>query len=545
MAQEISPLSDPAFVTAKVRSFIYTDTDGSQRVDEGRLTTYLADQFSYLTTSGATPALKFAQANNIAMILNSVVGREHWNTRSDYPANPINETESIRTKLVELRAQMASTAKDITNQYRAFEAGLSTRVKALFNQLVLPSFPAGVTRTETTRAYVETFVTDWGEESRPSPVSALATLDENDSATIACSAAPAGRNIVKRRLYRSATGATTSAFRLQGEYPIAQTTINDDVDDAQLNEACPTFGWLEPPAGLQGLIGMSNGVMMGFVGSTLYVCEPYKPYAFPAAYDKPLPHQIVGMVALDQSAFVGTVKYPYLVTGADSASLSEQKINDLIPCASARSMVAISGAVFYASTDGLALYENGHVVIVSDGIDRKTWQSYNPASMRAAGFDGRYIAFYTKADNSRGALVFDYKTRTLAELDQGADAVFSNQDGLYVLDGTNLLDLMPAAGTPRAGRFYTKTFRLPRPQSFGWLHVDGENLGANPATVRIYADYGDGSGMVLHQNATISASGAVRVKPGRASDWRLEIESSATLNGVTLATTTEELKAAL
>jgi hypothetical protein len=543
MGQELTTSSTPAFIAAKVRSFIHADADGSQRVDTSGMQAYLSEQFGYLTASGASPASKDVMAAYLANFLQGAVGREAWRSNPNYPASS-GGNPAVVAALADLQRQAATLTSAITSAYQAFDSSVQGRVKSLFNMVVAPNFPPGTERVETTRAYIETFVTDWGEESRPSPISALVTMDQNDTITITGNAAPAGRHVTLRRLYRSATGNASSAFLLQGEYPIAQNSITDDKPDTQLDESCPTFGWLEPPANLQGLIGMSNGVMVGFVGNTLYVCEPYKPYAYPAAYDKPLPHQIVGMVALDQSAFIGTVKYPYLLTGADSASLSEQKLNDLIPCASARSMVAVSGAVFYASSDGLALYENGSVSIVSDGIDRKTWQSYNPASMHAAGFDGRYIVFYDRADGSRGALMFDYKARALVALDQRADAVFSNQDGIYFLDGGTIYDLMPASGAPRAGHFHTKTFRLPAPASFTWVQVAGEGLAANPATIRLYADFEDGKGMVLHYTATLASKQAVRSKPGRATEWRIEIESAATISSVTLATTTEELKAA-
>jgi hypothetical protein len=529
-------------VESYVRGFIFTDSDGAKRVNTAAMQTFLAEQFGYLTTSGATPAAQQAQAGQIAAALQGVVGREHWQSYPDYPLASASNNESVRSRLIEIRSAMHRQVIDMTDAYRAFEAGLATRIKALFNQLVLPTFPAGVQLIETTRAYVETFVTDWGEESRPSPVSSLVTLDQNDSTTIACATPPAGRHITLRRLYRSATGTGQSAFRLQGEYPIATTSITDTTPDTQLNDVCPTFGWLEPPADLQGLAGMANGIQLGFVDATLYACEPYAPYAFPAKYDKPLPYRIVGLASLKQSVFVGTVAYPYLVSGSDSASLSEERLPDLVPCASARSMVALGGSVFYASPDGLALYENGRVTVVSSGIDRATWQAYNPDSMHAAAFDGKVFMFFDRSAGDRGCLVFDYLTRTIAELDQQADAVFANQDGIYILDGSDLLDLLPAAGAARSGHWHSKTFHLMKPQSFGWLKVDGEQLATHPATVRVYADFG--AGMALHHTAVVNAPQALRYPPGRASDWRIEIDSAGPINGVTLATTTEELKAA-
>jgi hypothetical protein len=540
MSQEISTLSPPAFIETWVRSFIYEDLDGSQRLNESGLAMWLSEQFGYATQGGAAPTTKQAEAAAIAQRLAAVVNRETFQSHPSYPAIVAGgDIESTRTRLIELRTEMYRQVQAITNPFRDFDASLGTRIKSMFNSMVLPSFPAGVKLIETTRAYVETFTTDWGEESAPSPVSTLATLDQNDTATVTGSAAPAGRHITKRRLYRSATGTTQSAFRLQGEYPIAQTVILDDKLDEHLNEPCPTFGWLEPPAGLQGLIGMPNGMMLGFVGRTLYACEPYHPYAYPAKYDKPLPYNIVGLAQVGQSVFVGTTGRPYLVSGSDAASLSEEVISSNVPCASAQSMVAIGGSVFYASPNGLALYESGKVTIVTKQIfDRAAWQAYQPHTMRATEYDGRYLAFFTRADSSRGAIVFDYETRTVSELDQAADAVFGNEDGVYALLGSTIYDVLPADGANRTGHWHSKDFRLTRPQSFGWIHVDARTAPFS-ATVRIYADD------VLHETKTITSRAPVRCKPGRYANWRVEIESTARIEGVVLATTTEELKAAL
>lgn len=540
MAQDINPLSPLSTVEAYVRSFITTDTDGSQSVNQPAMITWLAEQFGYLTASGATPTTKSAQAADIASNLQGTVGRSHWQSYPDYPNQTVSNSEAIKLQLNDLRRQMGDQVKAIEDGYRDFDATLATRVKAVFNTVVGPSFPAGVQLLEATRAYVETFVTDWGEESKPSPVSTLVTLDQNDTATITGSAPPSDRHITHRRLYRSATGQTQSAFKLQGEYLVSQTTIVDSKIDKELNDVCKTFGWLEPPADLQGLTGMPNGIMLGFVDRTLYACEPYAPYAYPSKYTKPLLHRIVGIVTVGQSAFVGTTGRPYLVSGSDSASLSEELISSNVPCMSARSMVAIGNSVFYAGPDGLALYESGSVKNVTEGaIDLEAWQAYNPSSMRAGEFDGMYIAFYTKADTTKGALVFDYKSRTLAELDQAADAVFADESGIYVLNGTAILDMLPAGGANRSGSWHSKTQQLARPQAFAWLqvHFSPGNVGAVSAVVRTYANG------VLHHTATITSSDPVRHPPGRCANWRVEIDSAARIDGVVLASTTEELKA--
>lgn len=544
MAQDITPSSTLAAITTFINTFITVQTDGSKRVDEAAMVKWLTEQFGYVIGPTAYSSRMSAgnQAFGIVANLAAIVNRENWETHTAYPKPGTNTTASARERLIALRTQMAAEVTAIEAPYKTFRAGLAGRLRSIYNATVLPAFPVGEDRTETTAVYIETYVTDWGEESQPSAASALTTCDENDTRTVTCSAAPSGRNITKRRLYRSATGTQASAFKLQGEYPIATTVIVDDKEDKLLTDVCATTGWLEPPATLKGLVGGPNGMMLGFVDRTLYACEPYHPYAFPAKYDKPLAHPIVGIVAVGQSFFVGTVSRPYLVSGTDAASLSEELISSEVPCSSARSMVAIGNAVVYASPYGLALYENGKVVIVSDGvIDRKEWETYNPQTMRAAEWDGMYVAFFTKADSTKAGLIFDFKARAFSYLDQGADAVFADKAGLYALLGTTIYDLFPVAGAGRTGKWYSKTFRLARPQSFGWLMLDfsGRASGTPTATVRIYADG------VLLDTATMSGTDPVRLPPGRFHDWRVEVESTSPIDGVVLASSVEELKEAV
>lgn len=532
--QEISPSSTDQQVGDKISQFVFIDTDGSRAVDVGAMTKYLADQFSYLTASGASPDQKYQAAYGIALTYASSIAAIKQSP--DAPAGGVDSASVTKDTLVALHDEMSQRARDITTQYRAFYSGLPARIRIIFSDLVAPSFPAGEQATESTRGYIETFVTDRGEESAPSPISALLTVQDNDTVRVTGAVAPLGKFITKRRLYRSATGASQSAFRLQGEYDATQTQMIDTKLDAELNDVCATFGWIEPPAGLRGLTGMANGLMLGFVGRTIYACEPYSGYAWPAKYDKPLPHEIVSIVSLGQSAFIGTNEYPYLVSGSDSASLTEERIPDLMPCASARSMVAIAGSVFYATPDGLALYEGGRVSIVSDGMDRATWSRYNPTSMHAAGYDSRYIVFFVKTDGTRGALVFDYKSRTISELTQGADAALAANDGVFILDGSTIYNLMPAGQAPRRGLWASKIFRLPKPAAFAWLQVDAD-FNAGDVVLRIYADG------LLHYTATVKDGRPLRCPAGLRSDWRIEVESNSTINGVLLASTTEELKA--
>lgn len=537
MAQDITHLSSEATVRGFVEGFIAQAEDGSQHLDQDAFVTWLSEQFSYMEGTGAyeTEVARDGIAVQVGSSLAGTVNLPAWQSHPAFPPTP-NAGTAVTSRLVYLKDQLAREAFAQEAPYNDYHNGLYARAKALFSSLVAPSFPKGIKREPVSRVYVETFVTDRGEESRPSAASSLLDLDANDSASIVCSAPPSGRNISHRRLYRSATGSTQSAYRLQGEYPIATTVISDAKKDAELNEVCPSFGWLEPPATLSNLTALPNGILVGSAGRTLHACEPFHPYAWPAKYDKPLPHDIVGIVAAGQSAFVATKDRPFLITGADSSSLSEEVISSGVPCSSARSMVAVGASVFYASPYGLALYENGQVSIVSGAvIDRELWLTYNPESMLATEFDGNYLLFFTRADNSRAGLVFDYRSRSISMLEQGADALLTDKTGTYALVGTQILDLSPADGTPRTGHWNSKTYVLDAPQGFGWAQVDADYSAG--VTVRLYADG------VLHQTLAFTGKEARRVKAGKFKDWRIEIDSADRIHSVVLASTTSELKA--
>lgn len=73
------------------------------------------------------------------------------------------------------------------------------------------------------RFYFVTWVSDWNEESAPSPVTDMLEVDQNDSVTIMRPALPPYGNVVKWCIYRSNVGNSGTDFRLVKELPIAQT----------------------------------------------------------------------------------------------------------------------------------------------------------------------------------------------------------------------------------------------------------------------------------------------------------------------------------
>lgn len=266
-----------------------------------------------------------------------------------------------------------------------------------------------VTRLVETRAYIVTYVTDWGEESQPSLPSELLTLDQNDSVQITVPAPPTGRNIVGYRIYRSSTTNTGAAFQLIDAKGANNASLNegafnylsfpnrvylDTAKQEELQETCPSLTWAEPPANLKGLVGLPNGIMLGFFGKTLCACEPYKPYAWPVEYQQVLEFNIVGIGVFGQTAVALTEGFPYYASGADSASLSTQKIENPQACIAKRTIASSEGGVIFASPDGLCLAgPQGVQVLTFASFSKEDWQAAVTSGAFGAYSDGSYYLF--------------------------------------------------------------------------------------------------------------------------------------------------------
>jgi hypothetical protein len=312
---------------------------------------------------------------------------------------------TVATKLSLLAA--ASTAVE------TYFAGINTKLRAVLQanaSTIFGAINSGVVNREVeTRGYIVTFVTDWGEESAPSPVTELLTLDQNDKVQINAPLPTAGRNIVGWRLYRSSTTDRSAAFQLidgtgagnavleNGSFAyfgIGDLGYLDGKQQAELQEPCQTLTWVEPPANLKGLVALPNGIMAGFFGKTLCFCEPFAPYAWPVEYQQTIKHNIVGLGVFGQTVVVLTEGSPYYASGADSANMSAQEIESPQSCVAKRTIAAVEGGVMYASPDGLCLASSGGVkVLTYDAFSKVDWQAMVGAGAFGAYSDGSYYLF--------------------------------------------------------------------------------------------------------------------------------------------------------
>lgn len=392
------------------------------------------------------------------------------------------------------------------------------------------------------RTYVYTYVSAFGEEGAPSNAPSPVNIDPDQPVTVTgMSTAPAGAyNITHKRIYRSSAVGANAEFQFVAEIPVTQTSYTDSFKQADLGEVLPSEDWLPPPAELKGLKLTAMGFACGFVGNTVYLSEPNLPHAWPHQY--PVDYQIVGLGVFRQSIVVLTTGLPYILSGVDPGAMTLDRLEKPLACVSKRSIVDTEDGVLYASSSGLVSVGAGGIDVISRTlIDRKGWQEYNPSSMIAFAHDNRYVACFTKADNSRGMLLFDFSGQgaamTTCDINSSTEItggyVDARTDTLYFAQGSNIVRFN--AGTPLTYTWRSKLFRLPYAMNFtaGLLRAK-----AYPVTLKVFADG------VLRHTQTVTDDLVFRLPSGwRAVDWQLEVTGTNDVTDVSIATSVEEIKA--
>jgi hypothetical protein len=430
--------------------------------------------------------------------------------------------------------------------------------------------PVGQPKRYTTY-YVTTLVTSWGEESAPSaPVGPFDIDLTYDSVTIprptelASGPTVAQYGLVGWRLYRANTGTTGTAFQLvtptnrlsnpietNGAFDyLTATTFADAKRWTQLAEVLPSTDWLPPPKivkgattyYLAGITQVTNGVMAGFIDNNLYFCEPYQPYAWPEAYRLTTKERVIGIANFGQTLAVLTAGAPYLCGGSDSASMSLQELPSPQSCASARSIVATENGVLYASPDGLCMVDLGGVSIITEGLfTRDDWQRLTPSSIFAEYHDGVYFFKFsgTAPDGTSGfCYAIDFAAKKLTRLDLSCTCLYNDPitDTLYAANGTSISALFSHASNKRTGVYRTGVIKLEAQTGFAWLQIDSDFTSSV-----VLQWFGDGS---LVYTATVTSIAPVRLPAGRYLEHQLVLTTASRVTSVTMASSTQELKAA-
>ena len=367
-------------------------------------------------------------------------------------------------------------------------------------------------------SYVYTFVSAYGEEGPPSPASTVITTDDNQTITVSgleTSSSKSNTNLFKKRIYRSNTGSTASAFQFVAEVTLATTSYTDTSNNNELAEVIPSNSWIAPPdddtslypdGPMKGLCALPGGVFAGFTGKRICFSEPFLPHAWPASYRIALEEDIVGIKVVSNGVLVTTKSVPYLVTGSGPDTMTAIRIESSQANLNKRSMVDMGPYVIYASPDGLIAAEGTSVRNLTEGIITPSqWQaSYYPATITGFLWEERYVGFYNTG-SGYGGFIFDPRVNdgtSFVDLDASALIRGGHTDPddsqLYLII-SNTIKKFQGGGSNLTFNWKSKEYVMPKPTSMGFVKVDAESY---PVRVKVYGD-----DSVIY-NAQISTSGS-------------------------------------
>jgi hypothetical protein len=201
-----------------------------------------SDVLGLILTSGwsSIGASAFADEN-----IGSLNFDEWYHLSVSLSFNP-NGTKTVTASIYQgsgLIGTVSGTASFVTGGYCGFVAeGTTTdavdEFRTFFDNIEV-SGSGDNDPTVTASSYVYTFVNDLGEESAPSPASATVRRPDGVTVTVTtATAVPSGISseygITTKRIYRSETGNTGTAFRFVAEIPLATETYDDSLKTDQL-----------------------------------------------------------------------------------------------------------------------------------------------------------------------------------------------------------------------------------------------------------------------------------------------------------------------
>jgi len=401
------------------------------------------------------------------------------------------------------------------------------------------------------RAYLYTEITTFGEEGPPSEVTSADIVDAENGATVTLTlpAATSGNySIAKRRIYRT---DINGVFRFVKDVTgTSAGTTTEAVTDDLLGEEIESSDNLAPPddttsdhpdGPMLGITTMPNGITAGFSGNTLLFSESFLPHSYPLANQLTTQEDIVAIASIASGLLVTTKGKPLMASGTDPSAMAMVEIDANLPCVNKRSLVDMGEYAIYSSPDGLVLASNSGIQLITEQIlTRDQWQTeYYPSNVEAYEYEGKYIAFtYDGSNNStKKGFIFDPRggKNAFVNLNFYATAGFNDRenDELYlVIDGT--LKKFARGTTKRSYLWKSKEFFSNRPLSPGIAKVDAEAY--NALTFNLFAD---GS---LKHTQTVANSDPFRLPGGyRGKVFEIQLEGTDIINEVCVYESPQEI----
>lgn len=325
--------------------------------------------------------------------------------------------------------------------------------------LVSPSKPTlSVTGTGTgtpeSRSYVIQYDRNWsdgkidaGPWSPPGTTSAgVLTVDvlTGQSAVVSnIEDAPAGYGITHITINRTATATSATDYQFVKTFNIADAkagsvanvtwdgayfTFTDTVKTTDLGYVSSNKNFTAPPAEIEGLISLNNGILAAFKDNYIYFSEPYQCHAWPDAYKIAIDRNIVGLGSFGSTLVVCTDAEPQIITVSDPASSVDIPIKEIAPCATKYGIVSFRDAVVYPSYEGFIRIDSAGIANITQSVmSSRDISAMGISNMSAVGLDNKYYGIFLDTNNQKKVLVID-----MASPDTGVSMIDSDIDCAFV-----------------------------------------------------------------------------------------------------------------
>lgn len=395
--------------------------------------------------------------------------------------------------------------------------------------------------------YVYTYLNALNEEGAPSPVSEAVFVGEGIANTVTIPDSGAGNAdfpAIGWRLYRAATGATTTAFLLVNETLYGSSVepeelrYEDTRPDSELEELLQSDNWDIPPEDGHSILALPNGIMVMASKNEVVPSVRFRPHAYPVGFRVPADRNVVTLAALDTTVFALTESHTYQVIGDDPSALSMAKFGPPYACVSKRSVAYLSDIGFlYASPDGLVAGNTQRLWLISEPwITPREWKrDFYPETITAIAHNDIYFGFFDTGTEKRG-FVFDPAQDGFgfAPLEIGVDGVHVDPltDSLYFTQGQDLF-LWEGDPTRLTYTWRSRKELLPHPNAFSIAQVDAETY--ENLTMRFFADGAP------YFEKTVTGPEEFRIAPADGRDLEIELEGTDVVHMAEIADDVEEL----
>jgi len=394
-----------------------------------------------------------------------------------------------------------------------------------------------------TRAYVVTLVNAWNEESQNSdPTTVNVTYMQQATISFPWLVTQTyGLMVPNRyRIYRSTAGTsptylscTTAPQTLNpvnGTVTFVDTLITVKETDAVLKSQ----DWYMPPDGLRNLTAMPNGFFMASKGNTVYLSEPYRPWAWP--YSMTFPSSVVGIVATEQTAVITTTSAPFVVNGVNPDGMAQSRLPIQQAGVSQYTTATLEGQVVFASHDGIVAVAGLNASLNSSQqlFRRDNWRDrYDVVLpyMKWAVYDGALVGFSTTTQDSF-VIRMDENIGDYTQLRLQVDSAFylPQSDQLYYSQGNSLYQYR--GGAAMTYDWWSKDFIVPKPLNFGAVYARVDEM----TSLSVYIDG------VFWCTIPLPATGYYRLPSGKKGRrWSFRLQGKGNVNELHVAETLKEL----